>query len=367
MRGARAWGWCRLMDFFEKLNFASSNEDGRTECAALVDARRILCLTGSGTRPLDLLLLEADEIIALDMNPMQNAALALKMAAIAALDRPAYLAFLGILPANDRLQTYGKLRSALHPETRSLWDDKQSLIRNGLWYGGLWEKVLRLGAFGTRLLRGKAIDRLFAARSIEEQAAIWQSRFDDRLWRQAIRLLGRRFVWSKLIGEPGGDHLPSPDAVEARLAGAFNRASRNFLFRDSDFASLILRGRHVPNEALPLHMTEENYPLIQARLSRLRILEGGLTSLGAIGLSAIDGFSLSDFGSYCDTAAYAACWEGVISVAAPGALFCERTFMNPLSPPFHSIKLDETLSKRLTAEDRAIIYDIRAGMIGDLR
>ena len=51
------------MDFFQNLNFSSSNEDGETELTALAGAGRILCLTGSGTRPLDLLMSGAEEIV----------------------------------------------------------------------------------------------------------------------------------------------------------------------------------------------------------------------------------------------------------------------------------------------------------------
>lgn len=40
-----------IADFFQPLNFASSNEDDRSEFAALSGAARILCPTGSGTRP----------------------------------------------------------------------------------------------------------------------------------------------------------------------------------------------------------------------------------------------------------------------------------------------------------------------------
>ena len=84
------------MSFFEKLNFSSANEDGETERAALDGARRIVCLTGSGTRPLDLLTSDAVEVIALDINPAQCATLHLKVAAMQQLGRDDYLAFLGI-------------------------------------------------------------------------------------------------------------------------------------------------------------------------------------------------------------------------------------------------------------------------------
>lgn len=352
------------MSFFEKLNFASSNEDGLSELKALAGARRIVCLTGSGTRPLDLLTSDADEIIALDLNPMQNALLALKMEAIRELDHVAYLQFLGLMPSEGRADTYARLRPSLAPHVAQIWDRNLKLIRAGIWYSGLWERVLRFGALGVRLVRGRSIGRLFAAADLEEQAHIWQEAFDDRLWRGSIRLLGRRWVWSKVIGEPGGDFLPSPDVVEARLAGAFRQASKTFLFRESDFASLILRGRHVPDQALPVHMEACNHERIRQRLERLHIVEGGLTTMAECGVKGVDGFSLSDFGSYCDAVAYAACWQGVLKVSVPGARFCERVFMNNLPLPFDTIRVEQSLSESLEVSDRAIIYKFRAGTIG---
>ncbi|MCU0882928.1 MAG: BtaA family protein, partial [Hyphomonadaceae bacterium] len=76
------------MSFATSLNFTSANEDGATELAALasVAGDRVLCLTASGTRPLDLLLGDASQIVALDMNPAQNRLLALKIAAIRVLE-----------------------------------------------------------------------------------------------------------------------------------------------------------------------------------------------------------------------------------------------------------------------------------------
>ena len=297
------------------------------------------------------------------MNPVQNALLALKIAAIRQLDHPGVLAFFGLNPSHTRPATYARLRGELPPTARALWDARPGTIARGIWYAGLWEKVLAFGARGNGLLRGRAVRALFDAPDLATQAAIWARRFDDRIWRASLRLLGRPWVWTRVIGEPGGAFLPAPAAVEARLAGAFTRAAGSFLFRDSDFAALMLRGRHDPR-ALPLHLRPESFAQIRAALPRLRIAEGGLTNLPDLKLGPVDAFSLSDFGSYTDRRAYAACWSGVLSVAAPGARFAERLFMNPLPPPDPRIGVDAGLSQRLTASDRAIIYDIRAGCIG---
>ncbi len=352
------------MRFFETLNFASSNEDGRSELAALGGkADKMLCLTGSGTRPLDMLLSDSAQVIAIDMNPVQNALLRMKMAAFQALGHGDLLAYLGITPCDDRLGLHAQVAQGLDDADRQFWQARRRMIRRGVWYAGRWEKVLRLGALGNRLIRGRAIDTLFQAETVQEQSRIWAKRFDDRIWRGSIRALGRPWIWTRVIGEPGGAFLPSPDAVEAQLAGAFNRASGQFLFRESDFASLILRGRNALPKALPLHLLPENFERVRAALPRLSIVEGGLADLPRLGLTGIERFSLSDFGSYCDQAGYDACWAGVLYAAASGALYCERVFMNPLTPNVACIIPDTDLSQRLTMQDRAIIYEIRAGRI----
>lgn len=350
------------MTFFTNLNFTSSNEDGRTELAGLAGpSERMICLTGSGTRPLDMLLSAAEEIVSIDLNPAQNALLRLKIAAMRVLDQSDMLIFLGIASGQPK-DLWLRVGAALTPDDRAYWQARLPLIERGIWYAGLWEKVLRFGALGTRLIRGKAIDRLFAASDTQDQAALWARHFDDRIWRGCIRLLGRPWVWTRFIGEPGGAFLPSPAEVELRLAQAFNHASGAFLFRESDFASLILRGKSVPPDALPLHLMAQHYDRVRARLDRIRVCDLGLHGLGDTALTA-DTFSLSDFGSYCTTDTYTSAWRGILSVAHPNARFVERIFMNPLVPSQPRILVDHDLSARLTLTDRAIIYKIRAGRI----
>ncbi len=351
------------MDFFQNLNFSSSNEDGETELAALAGARRILCLTGSGTRPLDLLLSEAEEVIALDVNPAQNALLALKAAAIDEFEYDEFLAFLGVSPSKSRSASYARIRERLSPAAQHYWDRHRSLVDAGIWYGGKWEKLLGWNARILWLFRGKAIEALLAAPDIDAQATLWRQKFSDSRLRAAIEMVGRDWVWRWVMREPAGEFLPSPKDVARRLESDFERASRSFLFRDSDFAMLVFRGVHEAHGALPIHLRRESYARVRAGLSRLRIVEGGLADLSSLDAGQFDGFSLSDFGSYCGPDLYAACWKGVLAVANPGARFCERIFMNDMATPFKEIEEDRGLSTKLSETDKAIIYRIRAGFI----
>ncbi len=357
-----------MSNFASTLNFTSANEDGATELAALAlkPDDNVLCLAASGARPLDLLLGDPASITSIDINPAQNELLRLKIAAFQALGDEELHAYLGLSSCAHRLELHGRVAAILPPASRDFWEARSGTIRSGVWHSGRWERVLRLGAFGTRLIRRRSIDRLFAASSLEEQAHIWRSEFDDAVWHGAVRLLSQRWFWTRIIGEPGGAFLPPARDSEARLTGLFRRATGNFFFRDSDFAVLLFKGKHATGAALPLHMRPENFKTIRDRLSRIRIAEADLAGLGASGLGPFEAFSLSDFGSYCAQDGYDACWRGILAATRPGARYCERVFMNTLLPGPEiagSIRQDKTASEALSRSDRAIIYDIRCGTL----
>ena len=351
------------LDFFAKLNFSSTNEDGATEIAALAGAQRILALTGTGTRVLDLLLTDATEVIALDANPAQNALLALKMAAIVTLDYDACLAFLGIAPAADRAATYAMLRHRLDPAAQRYWDAQPALVTKGVWHAGQWERLLRWNARFLALFRGAAVRGVMAAATPEVQAAIWTRHFTSGRWQRRIESFARDIVWRFVMREPAAAYLPSAARAGARIEADFAAAARRFRFADSDVATLALTGRHTTTSALPVHLRRTHYAHVQSALPRLRSVVGTLADLPTIDIPLCDGFSLSDFGSYCGPEDYAACWQGIISKAAPGAVFCEREFMNSMAPPSDRVIINPERSAQLSDSDQSIIYRIRAGHI----
>jgi S-adenosylmethionine-diacylglycerol 3-amino-3-carboxypropyl transferase len=359
-----------MNNFARTLNFTSANEDGATELAALGlgPADHVLCLTASGARPLDLLLGDPARITSIDINPAQNELLRLKIAAYQSLGDDALHAYFGIAPCSHRAELHKRVEANLSPASRAFWATRTGAITSGVWHSGRWERVLRLGAIGTGMIRRRSIDLLFDASSLNEQAEVWRTRFDDGVWHGAVRLLSQRWFWTRIIGEPGGAFLPPAAESEARLTGLFRRAAQNFFFRDSDFATLLFRGRHSSGTALPLHMRPEHFKSIRERLDRIQISEVGLAGLGASGLGPFDAFSLSDFGSYCGPDDYDACWRGILSAARPGARYCERVFMNPVTPGpdiAAALSPDTGASAALSLSDKAIIYDIRCGKIHD--
>ncbi|MFM2382775.1 MAG: hypothetical protein RL515_762, partial [Verrucomicrobiota bacterium] len=106
-----------INSFFSDINYSAANEDGASELAALrLDARsRVLCITASGARPLELLLGDPQSVVAVDFNATQNHLLELKMAAYRELEYDEFAAFIRLRPGDGacRRSTYARLAPAL--------------------------------------------------------------------------------------------------------------------------------------------------------------------------------------------------------------------------------------------------------------
>ena len=345
--------------FFSTLNFGSSNEDGASEVAALAlgPKDRVLALTASGSRVFDLMCDPVGQICALDLNPAQNALLALRCAALTTLDDAAYAAFLGYGPAQDRWVTFQRVRRALSPPYQSLWDGQRQALTTGIIWRGRWERILAWAALASGLTLPR--DTLFHASDLPAQKAIWDAKFGRGLWRWSLGQLCRPFIWTHVMGEPGGAFIQDRQKIAQKIADRFAQAANRVLFARSEFMNLLFYGPRAPF-VLPYHMRQGRLGQVRENLDRLTVHQGGLANLPCLFGQKFDAFSLSDFGSYCEGDAYAACWDAVRACAKPGARFAERRFLTNQPLPDGT---DLALSKTLSQKDSAVIYDILTGVV----
>lgn len=98
-----------------EIYFAQVREDSRIErrLQASYEARRVLTIGSGGCTAFSLLDDELESLVVVDANPAQCALIELKKAALIALEREDYLAFIGERPAVNRLGTYRELEGAL--------------------------------------------------------------------------------------------------------------------------------------------------------------------------------------------------------------------------------------------------------------
>ena len=359
-------GTDRNHGFFEKINYSASNEDGNSEREALQirDSDVLLCITGSGARTLDLLIDCPSKIYSIDFNPTQNYLLQLKMATYQALEYQEFCEFLGIYPSYGRMELFQKIIPFLGEKTLDFWRNNLSKIRSGVLYEGTWEKLLN-GMRKMAIFRKRTIVRLFDANTLEEQRRIWENEWDNSAWRTFMKLLCNRFLWEKIIREPGAKLIPMDFSMHEYLLEKIDHLAKNFLLRENHFANLIFLGKYAEGCILPPHLQKDHFETVKNNLGKITLVIDSLEVFLKSHSCDIDAFSLSDFSSYAPENMYHDIWEKVIQAASQNARFCERQFLVKREPQkiFDAIKRNREKELNLEQIDNTAIYTFCVGQI----
>lgn len=342
--------------------YASVNEDWRTEREALQlgPADMVLCVTGSGDRPLDLLALSPRRVVAIDRNPEQNHLLALKVAAMRRCDYGDFVAFMGLEGAAPawRREAFASLSGDLDPDARAFWASRLPMIERGVIYQGRWERFYRRAAGVARRLRPRALPRLFEFEDLEAQRGFLRQTWDCPSWRLLFRAVCSRAVSRFLLRDPAY-YAHRAVAAGPWLYGRMTRLLERCLARDSFMVSLVLRGRLSPFD-LPPYLDPVGYQQIRGRLDRLSVVTADLLEFTAERAGAFSRFSLSDVPSLLSRPAFERLLESLAHGAARGARVVIRQFLTRYDVPrrlvdaFHR---DRGLERRLALEDHAFAYE----------
>jgi S-adenosylmethionine-diacylglycerol 3-amino-3-carboxypropyl transferase len=354
--------------FEQTLNYSSVNEDWRTEWEALrlSSEDRVLCVTGSGDRPLDLLVAAPVQVVAIDCVPAQNHLLQLKMAALAALEYHEYVAFLGLTAASPewRARTFEQ-QLELGAPTESFWRHRVEALRRGVLYQGRWERHYRRVAAFARLVRGKDLDTLFGFEDLDEQRRFIDAHWDTAAWRLAWRAVCSPLTARFLLGDPAFYAYVQVDPARY-LYDRMREALHRFLARDSFMVALALRG-HLLASDLPPYLTPEGHAVLRERLHLVKIVDAELIDyLRAPNTPSFTRFSLSDVPSYLAPRAFEALVHDVIRCAEPRARVVIRQFLTRYDlPPGVADRFvrEPELERRCAIEDRSFAYEFIIGMV----
>ena len=320
-----------MKSFFQSVNYSSCNEDSRSEYKAL-DIRNddnILCITGSGSRPLELLVKQPASVVSIDFNPCQNFVLELKMKAYEFLNYDEVLAFLGIKPSEDREKTYKIIRRFLSVAAMNYWDNNTLMIKRGIIYEGRWERYFNTMALIIRMERSDIRTRLFNSMNLNEQGEIWSKEWDTPFWRTFLRIISPRMIWRLFFRDPGFyKYVPGKSYIYQYIYDRFNSAVKHFLLKESPFATLLFYGKYPNLDVLPIYLQREYFSAIRNNLKRVQIVTESLnTYTRELRKQQFSKFSLSDFGSYLTEEEYADCWQHILRCAFKGAIVCERQWL----------------------------------------
>lgn len=354
--------------FFEKINYSACNEDSESERKALclTPDDTVLCITGSGARPLDLLVDSPKKIISVDFNATQNHLLEIKIAAYKSLNYAEFKSFIGLENKFSRQDLYKKLNHLLTSPQGCYWDKNFHLIEKGLLYCGTWERFLRMMAKAA-FFRSKAIEKLMESETLEIQREFWAKHWDNAIWRAFLKLVSNRFLWTKIIREPGALLIPQEFDVYEYMRSRMNHLANNHLLCTNHFANLLFYGEYKSDCILPLHLREENFESIKSQAHKIEIITDSLLNvLDNQQLTAsVTAYSLSDFSSYADTEMYNKIWTKIIQHSANNTKFCERFFLVKRQPEIlhPQIERDYLLEKQLSDQDLTAIYTFCVGKL----
>ena len=145
---------------------------------------RVAVITSAGCNALDYLLAGAGEVNAVDINPIQNALVELKVAALCGLDYESFFDLFGRgRSPHARAMYHDALRDRLSDEARVYWDKNIGMFAGRGWqhsfyYRGTSGLIAKLVLTNARVLHRMhdEIEDLLNASTVEEQRALYESR-----------------------------------------------------------------------------------------------------------------------------------------------------------------------------------------------
>lgn len=355
--------------FFNALNYTSVNEDWRTERKALQIRHhdRILCVAGSGDRPLNLLVDAPASVVALDRNDAQLKLLRLKIAAMRTLPYEDYVGFLGLNDHRSRAETWTRVAHGLEESARAFWSEKLPALKKGILYQGRWERYYRRISRLVSSLRGRDIETLFELHDLETQRAFVQTRWDKKWWRTLFDIMCSPTFSRLFFRDPAFyRHVPRSLAVGAYLYQGLLDILRTYLARDNFMLALLFRGRLLASD-LPPYLSRDSVDGIRERCDRISPLQSDLLEfLESCTPKSFTRFSLSDTPSFFDQRGFERLLDGVVRAATPGARICVRQFLTDHTIPERlrdTIHREPRLEEELRKSDRAFAYRFIVGEV----
>ncbi|HPF39717.1 MAG TPA: BtaA family protein [Phycisphaerae bacterium] len=351
---------------FRGLVFNMSWEDPEMDRRAfqLSSDDTVISITSAGCNPLNFLAQTPKRLICIDGNPVQNAVMELKLAAIDKLD---HAAFFDIFAARrpERLgEVYTRLRPTLSETATQFWDrNLKRAIRGGLYRMGRMGLFCRIMRSYLKILgiRKRYIEALFECKTLDEQRQVYEAHIAPKLWRAPTRA----FLSFKPLVYLAGVHPEQFRLVDGRhdmylyVRERIEHVLTRVPISDNYFLSQTVTGRF-RGDGLPPYLLEENFEVLRDGLDRVTVVNGWLGPyLDTLPTASINKFNLLDIFDWMTPEAFQATMESALRVAAPGATMIYRSGSYQLDPPSSirdRVHHHDALSKELLAIDRSATY-----------
>lgn len=316
-------------------------EDPVVDMAAMapLQGKRILTIASGGCNLLNYLDGDPAAITAVDLNPNHVALARLKLAALDHLpDHESFFRFFGHGEDAANVDAYDThLRPHLDAETRAYWDERDfwqrrriHLFRRGLYRRSLLGRTIKAGHLTARLLGGRPKSML-EAKSLDEQAALFERHLAPVFERRAIRRLARARAAYYGLGIPPAQyralHAENDDPA-AEIRERVRRLACDHDLAENYFAWQAFGRRYdlEGRRAIPPYLKREVYDRIKGRAGRVQVLHTLLVKhLQDEADQSYDRYVFLDAQDWMTSAQMTALWQEVTRTAKPGAKVIFRT------------------------------------------
>jgi S-adenosylmethionine-diacylglycerol 3-amino-3-carboxypropyl transferase len=250
---------------------------------------RLLVISSAGCNALDYLLAGCGEVHAIDVNPIQNALLELKITAIRNLGFRDFNLFFGEGHHPRAESVYERrLRHGLGQVSQLYWDKNISYFagrgwRDSFYYrgcSGFLAKFLIAHLFHVKSLR-KPLEDLVNSSSLGRQREIYESEIKPRVWTAWVQWILSRSMTMNLMGVPPAQkhYLANefPGGVSKYIESSLEAVLTRLPFKDNYFYRVYIEGRY-PEDCRPEYLKETNYTRLQRRMNDIFLHTGSVAS-----------------------------------------------------------------------------------------
>lgn len=249
----------------------------------------VMLITSAGCNALDYALDSPASVHAVDLNPLQNALLELKIACIRALDFDEFFAVFGRGGWDGWRAAYtAKVRPLLSDVSQKIWDARlvffsgESRRTSFYFHGSSGYFAWLVNAYMNRIAKVRdSLTGMLDASDVHEQRAIFESgNVRDSIWRPMLRWMLRRDLTMSMLGVPKLQRSQIdrdvPGGIEQFIIDRVESVFTRLPLKDNYFWRVYLTGGYSP-ECCPEYLKEANFCRLKAGLvDRVSVHQGSV-------------------------------------------------------------------------------------------
>ncbi len=262
----------------KKINYSQCWEDPLVLIKALKinQIDNIISITSGGDNTIALSLENPRSIIAIDANPAQNYLLELKLVAIKNLSYEDFLEFLGVSDSKRRIEIFLALKEHLSSGAREWWEDRPSLIKDGIINAGKFEKYLTF--FRKKILplihSKKMVSKLLSLKTLVDQKKFYNEQWNTFKWRLVFRLFFNKTILNWFGRAPHSFIHTETKDIALHYLKRVKYALTEIPISNNHFLDFILTGTYSKQNDLPPYLKLENFNRLKSTVGKIKIING---------------------------------------------------------------------------------------------